>query len=91
VGSGGENGESAKQAVKAIRTFAKFFQELGTAMKHGTLEAAYAWDLFGSAVHHYMRGLRAFIDETRDQRGGCQSSTSSTLRARRGRGPRTLL
>lgn len=33
----GEDGDNAKQTIKSVRTFANFFQELGTAMKHRTL------------------------------------------------------
>jgi hypothetical protein len=62
--------ESAKAAeaaatVKSIRVFCNFFQELGTAHKHGTVHEGYMWDVFGGLVTKYGTELKPFIDELR--------------------------
>src|ERR1700754_2400759 len=48
-----EKAKEALQTIKAIRVFCNFFQELGTAEKHGTLNQEYLWDVFGAAVTKY--------------------------------------
>jgi hypothetical protein len=63
-----ERAAKADEALQAIRVFANFFQELGTAFKHDTLHEQYAWDVFGSLVIRYEGELRPFVMEMRRRR-----------------------
>jgi hypothetical protein len=58
----------AIEIVKSIRVFCNFFQELGTAEKHHTLDEGYMWDDFGAAVTKYGEELKPFILELRVRR-----------------------
>jgi hypothetical protein len=53
--------EEARQTVQNIRVFCNFFQELGTAVKHDTLDE----DVFGAVVKKYGEELRPFVEELR--------------------------
>ncbi len=57
--------EEAATIVKSIRVFCNFFQELGTAEKHGTLDEGYMWDVFGGIVNKYGEELKPFVEELR--------------------------
>jgi len=57
--------EEAAMTVQNIRVFCNFFQELGTAVKHDTLDEHYMWDVFGAVVKRYGEELRPFVDELR--------------------------
>lgn len=59
----------ARVAVRDLRTFTNFFQELGTAMKHGTLDEEYVWDVFGGLVVRYGDELQPFVREHRRHTG----------------------
>jgi hypothetical protein len=59
---------AAAETVKSIRVFCNFFQELGTAEKHRTLDEGYMWDVFGAAVSKYGEELKPFIEELRVRR-----------------------
>jgi hypothetical protein len=58
----------AAATVNSIRVFCNFFQELGTAEKHHTLDEGYMWDVFGAAVTKYGEELKPFIEEMRVRR-----------------------
>ena len=58
----------AAEIVKSIRVFCNFFQELGTAEKHNTLDESYMWDDFGAAVTKYGEELKPFVEELRIRR-----------------------
>jgi hypothetical protein len=57
--------KEAAATVKNIRVFCNFFQELGTAEKHRTLDEGYMWDVFGGIVTRYGEELKPFIEELR--------------------------
>jgi hypothetical protein len=57
--------KEATETVKSIRVFCNFFQELGTAEKHGTLDEGYMWDVFGGIVKKYGEELKPFVEELR--------------------------
>ncbi|SRR6266446_822475 len=57
--------DDARKTVQNIRVFCNFFQELGTAMKHDTLDEEYMWDVFGAVVMKYGVELRPFVEELR--------------------------
>jgi hypothetical protein len=59
----------ALELIADLRTLANFFQEFGTAIKHGSLDEEYALDLLGALCVRYGRGLEPFILETRLRRG----------------------
>jgi hypothetical protein len=63
-----EKAREAASTVKSIRIFCNFFQELGTAEKHNTLDEGYMWDVFGAAVTKYGEELNPFIEEMRGRR-----------------------
>ncbi|MDX6500481.1 MAG: hypothetical protein QOG23_3741 [Blastocatellia bacterium] len=58
----------AAEIVKSIRVFCNFFQELGTAEKHYTLDEGYMWDAFGALVTKYGEELKPFVEELRVRR-----------------------
>jgi len=63
-----EKARDAAKIVQNIRVFCNFFQELGTAEKHDTLDEGYMWDVFGAAVTKYGEELKPFIEELRVRR-----------------------
>lgn len=63
-----EKAKKAAEKVKNIRVFCNFFQELGTAVKHDTVDEEYMWDVFGAAVTLYGEQLRQFVEELRVRR-----------------------
>lgn len=65
--------DEAMKLVADLRTLANFFQEFGTAMKHGSLDEEYACDLLGAVCVRYGRDLRPFIEETRKRRNRPQA------------------
>lgn len=54
--------------IEALRLFANFFQELGTAYKHRTINRRYIWDVFGSLVLRYAEILAPYVCDMRDHR-----------------------
>ena len=62
-----ESGKNGLFVYRNIRTFVNFFQELGVAMKHETLNEEYLWDVFGGLVLRYGNLLKPYIEETRIQ------------------------
>ena len=60
-------GKEAGITLRNIRVFTNFFQEIGAAMKHETLDDEYLWDVFGGIVRRYGLELKPFVDETRIQ------------------------
>jgi hypothetical protein len=60
--------KKAAETVKSIRVFCNFFQELGTAYKHNTLDEGYMWDTFGAGVTKYGEELKPFVEELRVRR-----------------------
>lgn len=60
--------KEAADTVKSIRVFCNFFQELGTAEKHRTLDEGYMWDVFGSMVTKYGGELKPYVEEVRVRR-----------------------
>lgn len=63
-----EKAREAAVTVKSIRVFCNFFQELGTAEKHRTLDEGYMWDVFGAIATKYGKELRPYVDEVRVRR-----------------------
>lgn len=57
--------DDARQSFQNIRGVCNFFQELGTAIKHDTLDEEYMWDVFGAIVKKYGEELRPFVEELR--------------------------
>jgi len=55
--------------AEAMRSVANFFQELGAAAKHGTLNDAYCWDVFGGLITNYWQLLSPYVFEMRYRRG----------------------
>jgi hypothetical protein len=51
-----------------MRTFANFFQGLGTAFKHKTVDEQYTWDNFGDLVPYYWKQLEEHIIVFREHR-----------------------
>ena len=51
-----------------LRTLTNYFQEFGTAIKHGMLDDDYAFDLLGGICIRYATQLEPFITETRSHR-----------------------
>ncbi len=48
-----------------VLIFANFFQELATALAHGTIAQNYTWDVFGGLVKKYWHLLQPFIEAKR--------------------------
>lgn len=63
-----EKAREAAEIVRSIRVFCNFFQELGTAEKHRTLDEAYMWDVFGAIVTKYGEELKPYVEEVRARR-----------------------
>ncbi|HEX8353709.1 MAG TPA: hypothetical protein VF611_12460 [Pyrinomonadaceae bacterium] len=63
-----EKAGKAAATFKSIRVFCNFFQELGTAEKHHTLDEGYMWDVFGAGVTKYGGELKPFVEELRVRR-----------------------
>lgn len=63
-----ERAREATATVKSIRVFCNFFQQLGTAEKHDTLDEGYMWDSFGALVTKYGEELKPFVEELRIRR-----------------------
>jgi hypothetical protein len=59
--------DEAQRDLEALRLFSSFFQELGTAYKHGTVNRAYIWDVFGRLILTYGKELAPFVCESRIQ------------------------
>ena len=57
--------DDAAERLDAMRTFANFFQELGSAHKMGTLGNRYLWAVFGGLVQRYWTDLRPLIEMMR--------------------------
>ncbi len=55
----------ATETVRNIVLVCNFFQELGTAMNHETLDEKYLWDVFGALVIDYGVKLRPFVSAYR--------------------------
>lgn len=59
---------SALKTIAELRTMANYFQELGTALKIGSLNEVYAHALVGGLCVRYGNDLGSFIDASRDER-----------------------
>jgi hypothetical protein len=57
--------KDGNETVVNIVLVCNFFQELGTAMNHESLDEKYLWDVFGALVIDYGQKLRPFIVEFR--------------------------
>lgn len=51
----------ATQTRSDLRLLTNFYQELGTAMRHRTLDRRYAWGVFGGLVKRHWADLRAYV------------------------------
>ncbi len=58
--------EASSLNLEALRLLSSFFQELGTAYKHRTVNRTYVWDVFGRLILKYGRELSPFICESRE-------------------------
>ncbi|MEM8781848.1 MAG: gamma-glutamylcyclotransferase family protein [Planctomycetota bacterium] len=56
----GREGE-ATQIRSDLRLLTNFYQELGTAMRHQTLDRRYAWGVFGGLIKRHWLDLRAYV------------------------------
>lgn len=60
--------DAAHAMLVKLRTLTNYFQEFGTAIKHGMLDERYAFDLLGGVCIRYANDLEPYILATRVER-----------------------